>query len=285
MQHDLGESKKLTIITKQLIYDILAEFTKLSVISSFSIAQSMWRYVMVTDLIATMTVKYIVNRNILWWYFWLKVGHCRSHSLRLCSCLWYHKSSTSQCDSCPTWLKFLNQCFDRSDSANNQLQSLLQAPEQTCLAHFPYVWHFGSRIITDITGPQLILFQNSVFLFLKPSSLLYCDSAIFFTVSAPLPQLSTWCANSLDAQVYIFLVFPVFKQQQLLIQQPEGIRANSNSPVGSAAIIEPLLDTREGSCFLSDQTASLPQGTPASSHLAAPGKWGRLLESWIKAGC
>lgn len=56
------------------------------------------------------------------------------------------------------------------------------------------------------------------------------------------------------------------------------VRANSNSPVGSIAITEPLLYpcNCKGSCFLSDQTASQPPGRLAPSPLAAPGKWGHF---------
>lgn len=93
----------------------------------------------------------------------------------------------------------------------------------------------------------------------------------------PHPRLPSGCVKFLDApccQVCIFLVFPIFKQQQPLLQQPEGMCANSGSPVGRIAITEPLLypSNCKGSCFPSDQAASLPPGRRAPSPLAAAAK-------------
>lgn len=115
----------------------------------------------------------------------------------------------------------------------------------------------------------------SVLLF-KTNSL-PCNNVLFcFAGSSSLaaPLLPSGCVESLDAQgcqVYIFLVSPVFKQQQPPLQQPGGMCTNSYSPVGSIAITPALLypcNCKE-SCFLSDQTASQPPGRPASSPLAA----------------
>lgn len=104
------------------------------------------------------------------------------------------------------------------------------------------------------------------------TQLLCCDLLCFarpgpLAASPPTPPLSG-CVKPFDArrcQVYIFLVFPIFKQQQPRLQQPEGLCANSGSPVGSIAITEPLLYpcNCKGSCFPSDRAASLPPGRRA----------------------
>lgn len=108
---------------------------------------------------------------------------------------------------------------------------------------------------------------------------MFCFLLRLFSGSDAIPQwwLPSGCVKSLDGQscqVSIFLVFPAFKQQQPTLQQPGGMCANSNSPVGRLAITAPLLYpcNCKGSCFLSDQTASLPPGRLASSPLAASGK-------------
>lgn len=58
-------------------------------------------------------------------------------------------------------------------------------------------------------------------------------------------------------QVSIFLVFPIFKNEQPPLQQPEGMYANNDFPAGSLAITAHLLHpfNRIGSCFLTDQTS------------------------------
>lgn len=107
--------------------------------------------------------------------------------------------------------------------------------------------------------------QVFVLLFSKPNSLLLYDVLFCCTGSSPPWYTPSGCVKLFDAQgcqVYIFLVFPIFKQQQPPLQQPGGMCANSNSPAGSIAITEPLLYpcNCKGSCFLSDRTASLPPG-------------------------
>lgn len=115
--------------------------------------------------------------------------------------------------------------------------------------------------------------------------------SLLFSSSDYIPQCScqmdVWSRLMLKAARCLFsLSSQIFKQKQPALQQPGGMCANSNSPVGSLAITAPLLYpcNCKGSCFLSDQTASLPPGRLASSPLAAPGKWGCFAEE-LNKGC
>lgn len=164
------------------------------------------------------------------------------------------------------------------------------------MTYHPFFRHkpnmFNLYIFTEYDGFSLSSWrhsssscnQHSKFLYVCSLNQTACCCMMFYFVfllfssSDCVPQwkLPSGCVKSLGAQscqVSIFLVFPTFKQHQPPLQKPGGMCANSNSPVGSLAITAPLLYpcNCKGSCFLSDQPATLPPGRLASSPLAAPG--------------
>lgn len=137
------------------------------------------------------------------------------------------------------------------------------------------VFHHGSRATaqSNVIFPELSLREVSTFALTHQTELLYSDLFCFIhsgSLGAPPPRPSG-CVKQFGArccQVYIFLVFPIFKQEPPPLWS-EGMCANSSSPVGSVAITESLLYPRncKGSCFPSDQPATREKGpiTPGSA--------------------
>lgn len=189
--------------------------------------------------------------------------------------------------------QFFNHCLDRNDSAlppvkrrvDEWLAITSANTDQTYLAHFLHDWHFGTFFHRH-HGYSSFCCQHSdsKILYICSINQTVCCCVMFYFVWLILVpsgscQVDVWSRLMLRAaRCIFFLVFPIFKQQQPPLQQPGGMCANSNSPVGSIAITEPLLYpcNCKGSCFLTDQTASQPPGRAASSPLAGPGKWGHF---------
>lgn len=136
--------------------------------------------------------------------------------------------------------------------------------------------------------------QMSVHMSSKPNLLVLCNTFIsirFCSASLILfpsgsCQVDIWSHLILMDARCLFSFILTFKQHQPSLQQPVGMYANSNSPAGSLAITEPLIYSFncKGSCFLGDQTPSLPPGRLASSLLAASGKWG-CFAGELNKGC
>lgn len=149
----------------------------------------------------------------------------------------------------------------------NGFKSSLQTQTQRDLP----LYFFFSDITTKLKSSScccahapILFFFSFFFPPLKPNSRLLCDVLLCLPGSlfpSGCCQANVWSRLMLRAARCIFsLSSPIFKQQQPPVQLPEGMWANSYSPVGSIAITEPLLYPCNctGSCFLSDQTVSQP---------------------------
>lgn len=145
----------------------------------------------------------------------------------------------------------------------NGLKSSLQTQTQRDL---PLHFFFCADITTKLKSSSCLLLcsGSNPPLSLNPNSRLLCDVLLCLTDSlfpSGCCQANVWSRLMLRAARCIFsLSSPIFKQQQPPVQLPEGMCANSYSPVGSIAITAPLLYPCNciGSCFLSDQTVSQP---------------------------
>lgn len=147
--------------------------------------------------------------------------------------------------------------------------NLLSKHGPNMICHFIF---FFADITTKLKSSSwccayALIFFSFFFFFsssLKPNSRLLCDVPLCLLDSlfpSGCCQANVWSRLMLRAARCIFsLSSPIFKQQQPPVQLPEGMCANSYSPVGSIAITEPLLYPCNciGSCFLSDQTVSQP---------------------------
>lgn len=154
-----------------------------------------------------------------------------------------------------------------SASANPKVFSSLPASVTLSAGCFVDVSELRSTVF-----PALSLRNFCTFALTQQSALLHYV-LLCFSRSGPLvAPLPTGCVKLFDArrcQVCIFLVFPILKQKQPPLHQPEGMCANS-SPVGSIAITEPPPPhprNCKGSCFPSDRPSTKEKGpiTPGST--------------------